>query len=208
MTVADLSSIFVAMASLGGCPLVLIGDPAQPAAQVRSAYARALGVELSTLERTVEYFAEAPATHVALEDQYRSVPVLSSFVSSAVYQGRLFPQKKLKPTKNPKSRESHQGTRSTRKPQEAAKPVTTMITKNPPQDRPEPKRGKSDIFLIFFHFLTELIKDCQKTTKKLNFSKKNIFEKPHCRAKLEEKSSKSHFSEKTKSLRSRLVGQN
>ena len=51
MLQASLSAILVSMAALEGCPLALVGDPAQLAAQVRSAYARALGVELSTHSR-------------------------------------------------------------------------------------------------------------------------------------------------------------
>ena len=42
MALAGLMSILICMASLEGCPLFLVGDPAQLAANVRSAMARAL----------------------------------------------------------------------------------------------------------------------------------------------------------------------
>ena len=53
------------------------------------AMARALGGDLSVLEKGMDFFAEHPSVFVALEVQYRSHPKLSEFPSNMFYEGQL-----------------------------------------------------------------------------------------------------------------------
>ena len=61
------------------------------------------------------------------------------------------------------------------------------------------QKGKiRHFFFIFFHCSAKMIKYSQTKVKKRHFSKKNIFEKPHCRKKIRKKkeNKKRHCSKK------------
>ena len=66
-----------------------MGDLAQLPAVVKSIYARAMGADISIMERVMDYFARDPSLHVTLTTQYRMHPILAAFPSFWSYESTL-----------------------------------------------------------------------------------------------------------------------
>ena len=89
MTPQGISAIITCLAALDAAVFILIGDPAQLPAVLRSSYAKAMGADISVQERVMDYFMKDPFVHVELNRQYRMNPMLAAFPSSWSYEGKL-----------------------------------------------------------------------------------------------------------------------
>lgn len=72
-----------------GRRLILAGDPFQLPPVVKSDAARAVGLEVSALERAMQGDHNATVSHM-LTDQYRMAPDIMQFASDLFYDGRLY----------------------------------------------------------------------------------------------------------------------
>ena len=77
------------LAALDSGTLILIGDPNQLPAIVKSAFAKAMGADVPVMERVVDYFARRAGARVDLNVRCRMPPALAAFPLGSFFKETL-----------------------------------------------------------------------------------------------------------------------